>query len=265
MAVLALAALACEPAPEPAPPKSTPSGVEGKQPIAPEMARGLTSRTIVLTYHDMAPERSKDTLWFDCTPDELREQIKWLKEQGAVFISLDELRLGLVGSGSLPEGAVAITFADNYRGFLEHAWPILKEEEIPVTMFVHTGHVGSTSGRPKMTWDELKMLLEDPLFSVQSQTVSHPKDITLLSKEDMMAEFTESRDALKANLGASVSMVAYPNGKFDNITALTAKEAGYDMAFTEELAIAETAPSLHLVPRWVHTRYEDAWRAANPD
>jgi peptidoglycan/xylan/chitin deacetylase (PgdA/CDA1 family) len=260
---LALALLAgCAP---PAPPTPPPPLVEEKEPPKPEMARGLTSRTVVLTYHDMVPERNDESLWFDCTPEELQAQIDWLKEQGAVFISLDELRQGLTGEASLPKGAVAITFADNYRGFLEHAWPILEAEQIAVTMFVHTGHVGGQTGRPKMTWEELKTLSESPLFSAQSQTVSHPADLTLLSPEDLSDEFLESRAALEENLGRPITMLAYPNGKFSNEAAELAEEAGYVMAFTEELALAESAPNLRLIPRWVHTRYEDAWRAANPD
>jgi peptidoglycan/xylan/chitin deacetylase (PgdA/CDA1 family) len=260
---LALAVLAgCAP---PAPPPSPPPLVKEAQPPKPEMARGLTSRTIVLTYHDMVPERNSESLWFDCTPEELQEQVDWLQDQGAVFISLDELRQGLTGEASLPKGAVAITFADNYRGFLEHAWPILSAEKIPVTMFVHTGHVGGETGRPKMTWGELKSLSESPLFSAQSQTVSHPADLTQLGPEDLRREFVDSREALEENLGRPVTMLAYPNGKFSNQAAELADEAGYVLAFTEELALAESAPNLRLIPRWVHTRYEDAWRAANPD
>jgi peptidoglycan/xylan/chitin deacetylase (PgdA/CDA1 family) len=45
----------------------------------------------------------------------------------------------LVYGNSLPHKAVLITFDDAYQDFAEHAWPILKQYNLPVTVFVPTG------------------------------------------------------------------------------------------------------------------------------
>jgi peptidoglycan/xylan/chitin deacetylase (PgdA/CDA1 family) len=210
----------------------------------------------------MVEKRGKDSLWFDCTPEELRAQLSWLTDQGAVFVSLADVESALTGGPPLPEHAVAITFADNYKGFLTQAWPILKEEEIPVTMFVHTGHVGSQKGRPKMTWDELRGLEQSGLFHAESQTVSHPADLRSLSREAMAREFRDSKSKLEQELGRPVKHLAYPSGKFNRIAEEEALAAGYTLAFTEEQDPAETAPSRTSVPRYVHTRYREAWQEA---
>ncbi len=248
-----------------APPEAPIPAAEQEEPKPlPEMKRGLGSRSVILTYHDMVPERDGESLWFDCTPGELEEQIAWLRAEGAVFISLQDVYDALIGEASLPTGAVAITFADNYRGFLEHAWPILEREEIPVTMFVHTGFVGSRQGRPKMTWEELRELSKSPLFRAESQTVSHPEDLTQLAPRDIEHEFSQSRMELEQELARPCRFLAYPNGKFNADVADQAREAGYMAAFTEELLLAEASPSIWQVARWVHTRYRDAWKTANP-
>ncbi|MCG9894267.1 MAG: polysaccharide deacetylase family protein, partial [Fimbriimonadaceae bacterium] len=179
------------------------------------------------------------------------------------FVPLDRLSARLADGGPLPPRSVAITFADNYRGFLIHAWPILKERGIPVTLFVHTGHVGSQKGRPKMTWEELRTLAADPLISVQSQTVSHPPDLTKLTDEQLAAEFADSRDAIRRELGERPPMIAYPSGKFDERVARLAREAGYDFGFTEEQTPAEASPDLMRIARYVHTKWKEAMADAD--
>lgn len=236
-----------------------------KKPDPPALAlvKGLPTRTVVLTYHDMVPKRDKNSVWFDCTPEELTEQLDFLAEQGAVFISLEDLYKGLTGSIPLKPKSVVITFADNYQGFYTHAWPILMARKIPVALFVHTGHVGSQKGRPKMTWQTLMELKASGLVSVQSQTVSHPADLTKLPAEVLAKEFADSKTAIEQELGLDCWAIAYPNGKFNLKTAQAAQEAGYLIGFTEEQRPAETAPDIHRVPRWVHTKWKEAWRSAN--
>jgi poly-beta-1,6-N-acetyl-D-glucosamine N-deacetylase len=223
-----------------------------------------TPKTVVLTYHDMVPRRDKNALWFDCTPAELESQIKYLKSRGATFVSLETLYRHLRNKRPIPNRAVAITFADNYEGFLRFAWPVLKRERVPVTMFVHTGHVGSRKNRPKMSWAQLRELSKDPLFRASSQTVSHPADLTKLTDAQIRKEFAVSKQSLEKNLpGSQSDFLAYPNGKFDARVAKIARESGYRMAFTEAQRPAQTGPDLWRVPRYVHTKYEKAWRDSN--
>ena len=227
-----------------------------------EIRRDLRDRTPVLTYHDVIPARDADALWFDCTTDELKGQIDWLKARKAAFISLDQLYAHLVDGAKLPPNAIALTFADNYEGFYLRAWPILKAKRIPVAMFVHTGFVGNRSGRPKMTWDQLKELKASGLVTVVSQTVSHPEDLKRLTDAQLDKEMSTSKRSIELHLGGRCSYVAYPNGKWDKRSVAAAKRAGYRMAFTEELRPAERAASILSVPRYVHTRYQQAWSDA---
>lgn len=229
------------------------------------LAAVATPKTVILTYHDMVPKRDKSALWFDCTPAELESQIKFFKSRGATFVSLETVYQHLKNRKPIPERAVAVTFADNYEGFLRFAWPILKRERVPVTMFVHTGFVGNRNNRPKMSWAQLRELSKDPLFRASSQTVSHPADLRTLTDAQIRKEFSVSKQSLDKNLpGSQSDILAYPNGKFDARVARIAREAGYRMAFTEAQRPAQLGPDLWRVPRYVHTKYREAWRDANP-
>lgn len=226
-----------------------------------EMRKDLKDRTPVLTYHDVIAARDGNALWFDCTTDELKQQLDWLTARRASFISLDQLYAHLVDGTKLPPNAIALTFADNYEGFYLRAWPILKARRIPITMFVHTGFVGNRSGRPKMTWDQLKELKSSGLVTVASQTVSHPADLRNLSDAQLDKEFETSKRSIETRMG-KCAYIAYPNGKWDQRSVKAANRAGYLMAFTEELRSAERAASILSVPRYVHTKYRQAWSDA---
>jgi peptidoglycan/xylan/chitin deacetylase (PgdA/CDA1 family) len=227
-----------------------------------EIRQDLASRTPILTYHDFLEKRGKGALWFDCTEKEFAEQIVWLKTKGATFISLDQLHEALTQGTGLPPKAVALTFADNYLGFYRFALPILRQYKIPGTMFVHTGYVGSSIGRPKMDWSHLRELEQEGLVKVGSQTVSHPSDLRNLSPEELRSEFTESRKSLEDHLKVDIPYLAYPNGKWNATTCAAAKDAGYLMALTEVTAPAEKSGSILSVNRYVHTKFRQAWRDA---
>ena len=58
--------------------------------------------------------------------------------------------------GSLPPGAVAVSFDDGYADNLAHAQPLLSSHGVPATVFIATGFV--TEGRP-FWWEELRAML----------------------------------------------------------------------------------------------------------
>lgn len=217
------------------------------------------SCTPILTYHDMQPERTASSLWFDCSVPEFESQIQFFKARKAVFISVSQLTQNLKSRKPNPAKAVCLTFADNYLGFYKYAWPIIKRERIPCTMFVHTGFVGSKVGRPKMNWDQLRELDRSGLVTVASQTVNHPEDLTVLSDEKVKQEFLNSKLRLERELGHPQKYLAYPNGKYDDRISGLAKNCGYEFAFTEVCVPSEKAPDLWRIPRYVHTRYKSAW------
>jgi len=261
--LLALVVLGCQsPAPPPlAAPEPSAEPTPPKQLVRANVLQpGLPHHTIILTYHDMVPKRDRNALWFDCTPDELRAQIRQMRAAGATFLPLTKAVDRMTGAERIPldSPTICITFADNYAGFLKHAWPILKEENIPVTLFVHTGHVGSQKGRPKMTWDQLKELQASGLVWVESQTISHAPDLAKLTDAQLKKEMEISRASIEKHLGRDPEFVAYPNGKYNERAMAAAQAAGYRAGFSEKQMPAEASPGIYEIARYVHTELDQA-------
>jgi peptidoglycan/xylan/chitin deacetylase (PgdA/CDA1 family) len=214
---------------------------------------GESRRAVALTYHDILP---KKTVWFDCTPTEFRDQVNALKRANAHFATPREIENLVVRNQPIPARSVLITFADNYRGFYKYALPILKKERIPCIMFVHTGFVGSTVNRPKMTWAELAECQRNGV-TVGSQTVTH-RSLAGLTSGDITRELFQSRADIAKNLKLIPAYLAYPNGSYDSTCVEIAKSVGYRMAFAETQTPITTSSNPYIVPRYVHTK----WRTA---
>ena len=239
------------------------NGTEETAPAVPptgEIALAAASaRVPVVMYHDIIRRRGRGSQWFDCTAEEFEAQMARISELGLTPISAADLHAHLTEGKEVPARSIVLTFDDNYQGFYDHAWPVLKRYGYPAIMFVHTNYVGDKTGiHPKMTWERLKELEKDPLFTVGSHTVMHHLDLKERPLDEQRTEMELSKSTLESKLGHDVPFLAYPNGSNSEITREVAKGAGYKMAFTIVNTPAEESPGILAVGRYVHTRFEKA-------
>lgn len=103
---------------------------------------------IVLIYHRVTT-LSSDPQLLAVTPDNFREQMRFLKENLPVLRFEDDW-------SDVKEPSVAITFDDGYADNALEALPILEEVGVPATFFVSTGTIGANR---EFWWDELERIL----------------------------------------------------------------------------------------------------------
>lgn len=231
--------------------------------FAPLHPKALASRVTVLMFHDVVLERGKGGVYFDSTVAEFNEILDYFEEQGAHYLSLKDFHEHLVTGKEVPERSVVLTFDDNYQGFYENAWPILKSRSIPSGMFVHTDFVGNKTGsHPKMSWEQLKELDASGLVEIGGHTCSHPGDLKSLPKDVQERELVDSKSILEEKLGHPVPFLAYPVGSADAQTVALAKDAGYTMSFTMRNGPAEESPGVLEIQRTIQTKYKQAFEQA---
>lgn len=137
------------------------------------------------------------------------------------------------GSVTLPDNPVIITFDDGYTSNYEIAYPILKELEIPATIFVVTDTVGEQAGDGKVnyshfTWEQAREMEASGWIDIQSHSHSHAH-MAELSYDDMIKEFRKSKYLIEKNLGKTCTMFAYPYGSYNAETKEAARKAGYEV------------------------------------
>jgi peptidoglycan/xylan/chitin deacetylase (PgdA/CDA1 family) len=109
----------------------------------------------ILTYHRVDDPRARPDLFpglISATPDMFEQQIASVARRMRV-VSIDDLLAARRGAGGLPSRAIHVTVDDAYQDFAEHAWPVLRRYEVPVTLFVPTAF----PDQPQHTfwWDRL--------------------------------------------------------------------------------------------------------------
>lgn len=85
------------------------------------------------------------------TPANFYEQMSYLKKNYRIVRFEQDWN-------EITDDAVCITFDDGYRDNFTNALPILKELDIPATIFVTTGNINTSE---EFWWDELERLLLD--------------------------------------------------------------------------------------------------------
>lgn len=96
----------------------------------------------VLTYHRVAGLNDRSMLdprLISATPEKFERQMRFLASRYQVISMVDVL--DAIEQGTyLPDRAILITFDDAYFDFTEYAWPILKQLNLPATIFVPTSY-----------------------------------------------------------------------------------------------------------------------------
>lgn len=110
-------------------------------------------RPAILMYHRVA-EESFDPWGLAVSPDHFTEQLEWLA-QARTILPLAQFA-AMHADGTLPAGAVAITFDDAYQCTAEVAAPLLERAELHATIFAPAELI--ERGAP-FWWDELQQIV----------------------------------------------------------------------------------------------------------
>jgi len=150
----------------------------------------------VLTYHRIdEPSRLKNLHpgMISATPAEFSRQMEELARNYHV-ISIHAVMEAIEKKIPLPARSVLITFDDAYRDFSEHAWPVLKLHNLPVTLFVPTAF----PDHPKRLfwWDHLYAAIANA--NDYDEVTFHKIRLSLKTKQDKTDSFKKARNWIKS-------------------------------------------------------------------
>ena len=102
-----------------------------------------------------------------------------------------------------------------------------------------------------VTTDELVRLAQAPGISIGAHSVTH-SSLARLTHDEQYRELEESRSALIAAIGTTVSAVAYPYGQRGDVSSVTTRAAsfaGFDYAVAVATGAAWTFSAEFRLPR----------------
>lgn len=185
---------------------------------------------VILLYHHVSEQTPAAT---SVTPDQFREHLDRLEQEGFEVVRLDEL-VQRVRDGADPrERLASITFDDAYVSIIENGIPMLEERGWPATVFVATEPVLERR-RPMMSIDQVKALHERGHLVVNhSHTHLHmvrrrEGESARAWRQRLRGDIERAQQLLEGWVGESLpKYLAYPYGEHDpDVRALLA-EMGY--------------------------------------
>lgn len=186
-----------------------------------------TKRIKILMMHEIVDDKIVSNE-FQISYDDFKSLVITLNDGGMV-ISMDKFYKCYSKKES--NGEYVITFDDVYESIYHYAFPLLKANKIPFTLFVNLSLLG-TSGY--ITTEQLIEMADNELCTVGSHGMHHAF-FRNLTKEECAQEFFNSKVSLEKIIKKPVDFFAFPYGSlvavsFRNIRQI--KNFGYKMSFS---------------------------------
>ncbi len=187
--------------------------------------RAQLARVPVIMYHDVLEETE---VFFDITPSRLNEDFRAIQAKNLTPISLDQLVNHLRTGVPLPEKPVVLTFDDGYVGHYDYVYQLAKYYNYPVALSIFTDKVdGNIIGRSTVDWEQVEEMAQDPLVTIVSHSVTHPRDLRELSDAELRYELEVAKERLEDKLGIPIHYFTYPEGNHDERVVEATEAAGY--------------------------------------
>jgi peptidoglycan/xylan/chitin deacetylase (PgdA/CDA1 family) len=194
-------------------------------------------RSVILGYHGIATAPPQDDLFrLLIPPDRFVAQLELLLCSGFKFTTLADLVDKLDG-GAPPPGYAVVTFDDGLRDNYTTALPILRQYDIPATVYVAVGFIGGTNPwiapgpAAEMLGENEVRALAAAGWEIGAHTMTHP-DLSQLDYDGCLSEIESSRDALAKMSGARIETFAYPFGHYGPAAVAATRDAGLRAAVT---------------------------------
>jgi peptidoglycan/xylan/chitin deacetylase (PgdA/CDA1 family) len=148
----------------------------------------------------------------DLSTEEFAAQLEVLADHpvAALDAALDNLDRG----NTAP--SYVLTFDDGFRDVYENAWPLLREQGVPFTLYLCTGFVSGTmrwdgstakAAGPAVTWPQLAEMVGSGLCTIGNHSHTHARPERLTEQE-----LDECSDLIEARLGVRPAHFAFPWG-----------------------------------------------------
>ena len=192
----------------------------------------------VLCYHQFTDD-TQTTNRMVVTEQAFARQMRYLHENGYQAITLDTLYQFIEGQTELPDKAVVITVDDGYRSYLDVAVPILRQYNMPSTIFIYPDFIG---GGVALNWQDVELLAKSPLIDVQSHSKSHANlafnnniESSQQYQQRLRQEVEVAQQSIEHVTGQrSIHYFAYPYGTTSTELMTLLERNHYRLGFTVE-------------------------------
>ncbi len=219
----------------------------------------------ILLYHRIAEEvAGVERPTINVPPRQFEAQIRGLVQAGFVFWPLRRVLDCVAREEHIPPYVAVLTFDDGFEGVYRHAWPVLREINVPATVFLATAYLGSEQPFPFDHWGQ-KNSRSVPSTAFRPLNIAQCRELAASgliefgahthTHEDFRNRETTFREDLQANIaalhklfGRSDVTFAFPYGTprlgyVDASLTNAARETGVRCALTTHSSLVKLGDS----------------------
>jgi peptidoglycan/xylan/chitin deacetylase (PgdA/CDA1 family) len=190
------------------------------------------SRVLTLLYHDVYDSDPVESGFADSGARHYKlSQAEFERQMSGLAAVVDDAPfLATEAADPAADMPFGLTFDDGGVSFHTHIATCLEARGWRGHCFMTTGCIGQPGFLDASQLRELHARGH----VIGSHSVTHPKRFASCSWEEMLKEWSDSRQTLQDILGADVVCASVPGGYFSTLVAEAAQEAGYTTLFTSE-------------------------------
>lgn len=182
---------------------------------------------VVVVYHHVSIHTPATT---SISPDTFKSHVEYMVDNHNV-VALPEALAAIKAGQSLPAKAIAITFDDGFADIFENGHPILKQYDLPYTVFINPSVIDVQANQ--LSWQQVK-LMQSENVTFANHTMDHLHLLDRLPSESQQdwqnriwQNIEQAERQITQQTGVSLKMLAYPFGEYDSSIQAMLAQAGY--------------------------------------
>ena len=208
------------------------------------------SSAVILVYHRFGEGQFPST---SIRMEQFKSHLLELRRKRYNIIPITEIIQKTNNREKLPDFTIGLSIDDAYSSVYEKAWPLLREANIPFTLFISTDVV-DRQATGYMSWDQIRELKSSGV-TIGSQTKSH-KHLPLISIEDAKQEIDKANVRIKREIGLRPDLFAYPYGEYNSSVRELIIDRGFKAALTQSSGALHSYTDKFSLPRFaLNERY----------
>lgn len=207
------------------------------------------SRASILMYHSVG----ENTAEFTVSPRMFERQLRYLVAHRYCILPLSAL-VERLRAGEPLSSCISLTFDDGYQDLYTVVFPLIKELNIHISIFLSTGYVGGTFSTSRgdtlsiLSWEQVREMHGSGLVEFLPHGCMH-HSLPTLSADEAKAEIKAGLADLEDKLGSVPRVYAYAKGKYSNETIHLLEDENFIAAVTVRPGYLSAKSPLFELPR----------------
>ena len=222
----------------------------------------------VIAYHDVRDNVREmvDIDQYAISTRHLIDHFTWLRVNGFIPVSIDDILAARRGERKLPDNAVVLTFDDGFSSVYTRVYPLLRLFNYPAVVSIVTGWTSGESVPPDddptvarhefLTWEQIKEMQASGLVEVASHShdlhggiLANPfgntqpavntrryrdgrYETAIEYAERIRADLSRSSDLIAEHVGVRPRVMTWPYGAYNSTVVDIATELGMPITLT---------------------------------